>query len=220
MNAIDIISSEIPELSFSDNGVNALNLMEEYKVVHLPIVHDGTFVGLISENEILEMEKPTVAFSAVNQKLLEISTQEGAHIYEILRLMDEFQLSVLPVDGPEGQYEGCITVNNLIHNRAQMQAVGEPGGTVVLEMNTYDYSLSQIAQIVEGNDAKILSVTVSTAPDSQLMEVTLKVNKEDLNPIIQTFNRYDYNIKYYYQKPRYSQDLKRRYEELMKYLNM
>lgn len=220
MNAIDLISSEIPELTFSDNGVNALNLMDEYKVVHLPIIHNGIYLGLISESDILEMEKPTVAFSAVDQTLLEISTTNSAHIYEILRLMDEYQLSLLPVVTEDGHYEGCITVSNLIHNLAQMQAVGEPGGTIVLEMNSNDYSLSEIAQIVEGNDAKILSVIISTSPDSLKMEVTIKVNKEDLNPIIQTFNRYDYSIKYYYQKPRYSEDLKRRYEELMKYLNM
>jgi acetoin utilization protein AcuB len=40
----------------------------------------------------------------------------------------------------------------LAHFRKLLTAVNEPGGIIVLEMNHHEYSLSQIAQIVESNN--------------------------------------------------------------------
>jgi hypothetical protein len=100
-------------------------------------------------------------------------------------------------------------------------AVKEPGGVIVLEINAIDYSLSEIAQIVEGNDAKILSFFIHQEVESNQMHVTLKINVIDLSAIIQTFVRYDYNIKAVYMDESMIQNLyDDRYEQLMKYMNI
>ena len=87
-------------------------------------------------------------------------------------------------------------------------------------MNEHDYTMTQIARIVEENNAKILSSYITSLPDSTQIEVTLKINTTDLDRIIQTFNRYDYIVKASYQKGRLQEDLKKRYDELMNFLNM
>jgi len=120
-----------------------------------------------------------------------------------------------------GGLVGVITVFDLVQKFADLVAVTEPGGVIVLELNSIDYSLSQIAQIVEGNDAKILSFYISQESDSKLMTVTLKINVIDLSAIIQTFVRYDYDIKAVYMDDSIIQNLyDDRLDQLMKFMNI
>ena len=101
-----------------------------------------------------------------------------------------------------------------------MPFVHEPGSIVILEMNTRDYSLSQISQIVEGNDAKILSMHINAHRDSTKIEVTLKINKEELAPILQSFGRYNYTVKATFHQNNLNVDLKKRFEEFIHFLNI
>jgi len=91
---------------------------------------------------------------------------------------------------------------------------------VVLEMNQVDYSLQQIARIVEGNDAKVLNVYGHSLPGSTRMEVTLKINREDISDILQSFDRYEIQVKTTYQGSRFHDDLRGRYDELMRFINL
>jgi hypothetical protein len=99
-------------------------------------------------------------------------------------------------------------------------SITEQGGILVLEVNRHDYSLAQIAQIVEGNDAKILSSFITSLPDSTKLEVTIKINLIELDRIIQTFERYGYTISASFQKSLFEDDTKLRYDALMNYLNL
>ena len=95
------------------------------------------------------------------------------------------------------------------------------GGVIVLELNANDYSLAQIARIVEDNDAKILSSHVTSIPNSFKMEVTLKINQTDLTSIIQSFQRFDYTIKASFQGSNRQEDvLRKNYDHFMLYLNV
>jgi len=215
-----IIAKDIPELSLSDNGVNALNLMEQFGVEHLPVVHEGKFVGLVCADEILSMDNPTQAFHLNQHEFPMFCLASSRHIYDAVKVITQQKLTLLPVIDAQVNYLGSITLLTLLNGIAQIQSVNELGAILVLEMNMHDYSLNQIAQIVEGNDAKILSASMSSVPNSTKIEITLKINKEDLNPILQTFHRYDYTVVDTYMEPKFSEDLKERYEEFMKFLNM
>ncbi len=103
---------------------------------------------------------------------------------------------------------------------AEITNIHEPGSIVVLEMNQVDYSLQQIARIVEGNDGKVLSVYSHTLPGTTRMEVTLKINREDISDILQSFERYEILVKTTYQGSRFHDDLRGRYEELMRFINL
>jgi len=97
-----------------------------------------------------------------------------------------------------------------------------PGGIIVLELNAHDYSMAQIARIVEDNDAKIWCSNVAPATvDTLKMEVTLKINQTDLTSIIRSFQRYDYTIKASYQgHNRHDDVLRSHYDQFMLYLNV
>lgn len=193
--------------------------MEEFKVGHLPVVEGEKYMGLVSEDELEVQGTAESGLLNPGHELMDISVKPSQHILDVLKLAAEHHLSVIPVVFND-RYEGCITLTDLIDHFARTQAVSEPGGVIVLEMNAIDYSLQEISGIVEGNDAKILSATLTSIESSNRVEVTLKINKEDLGGILQTFSRYDYQVKASFQEARPNDDLQNRYDEFMKYMNI
>ncbi len=220
MIAIDLISEQIPPLKHTDTGNVALQWMEEFKVTHLPVMKNENFVGLVSEDAIYDQDDADQTLHELFDHLPRPYVKGSMHIYEVLSRISEEHLSVLPVLDDGEIYLGCIGVNDIMHHIANTGSIKETGGIIVLEINSIDYSLAHIAQIVESENAKILSSFISSSPKSSLIELTLKINQLDLSRIIRSFQRFDYNIKATFQKNNYHDDLKNRYDELMKYLNM
>ena len=220
MLASELITDEIPPLKASDSGTLALDWMDEYKVNHLPIVENNQFLGMVAEADLLGMDNPIDPVSTCANCYILTSVNEYQHIFEVVKRVADFQLSVIPVVNPDNLYIGCITVTKLMHVIADMPVVGNPGGIIVFEMNIRDYSLSEMARLVENDDAKILGAFITSHPDSTKMQVTLKINKPDLSAILQTFERYDYTVTASYDQGERTEDLKSRYDMLMNYLNM
>jgi acetoin utilization protein AcuB len=220
MLAKDLITHDIPPLKTSDTGLKALTWMEEFKVSHLPIVNNQDYLGMISDADVLDMNTPDEAIGSHQLSLLRPYVVESEHIYEVIKIVHKLNLSVVPVLGKEGVFVGTISLQALVKAFAEMTAVTEPGGVIILEMNYNDYSLSEIAQIVEGNDAKILSCSVTSAKDSSKMELTLKINKTDLSAVLQTFYRYNYEVKASFHQSDFNDEMQDRYDSFMNFLNI
>lgn len=219
MRAIDLITEEIPPLKHTDTAQKALNWMEEFKVSHLPVLKKGNFVGVISESDILDKMEMDKTLDELFQHLPRPYALDSDHIYQVLAKIAEDKLSLIPILDHNEKYLGCTSVHHLLTLIANTGSIKESGGIIVLEMARNDYSMSQIAQIVESNDARILSSYIMSTPDSTNVEVTLKINQIELDRIIRTFERYGYNVKASFQKSDMEDDMKFRYEALMNYLN-
>ena len=220
MLAGDLITDEIPPLKITDTVEMALDWMEQFKVSHLPVVKNRELIGLVAETDLIDYEHPDEQINASKVHLLRPVIHFYQHAYDILRLMSSMNLTLIPVIDEKELYKGCITIRGLIQNMGSMTAVQSPGGVIVLELNQNDYSITQIGGIIESNDAKILSLHVSSHPDSTKMEVTIKVNREDLSRILQTFNRYNYSVKAIFQSGIFNRDFDDRLKEFMHYLNI
>jgi CBS domain-containing protein len=221
MIAKHLISEVVPPLRLTDTGQKALNWMEVFRISHLPIVDGKRLVALVSDKIIYDLNIIDEPLGDHTNHMVSPYIREDQHIYEVFSLISVLKLSALPVLNLYHDYIGLITVFDLVQKFSDLVAVKEPGGIIVLEINSIDYSLPQIAQIVEGNDAKILSFYVHQLPDSRLMNVTLKTNVVDLSSIIQTFVRYDYNIKAVYMDESNVKTLyDDRFDQLMKFMNM
>jgi acetoin utilization protein AcuB len=220
MLAKDLITDEIPPLKTSDTGLMAINWMDEFKVSQLPIVQKLEYLGLISDTDILDMNITDEELGKNKLSLIRPFVFENQHIYEVIKMISNMKLSVLPVLNEHQHYTGLIPASSLIHQFSKLAATTEPGGIIVLELNLHDYSMTQIAQIVEGNDGKILSSYMSSLPDSTKIEITLKINKEDLSPILQTFYRYNYTVKASFHQSEFSDDMKNRFDSFMNYINI
>jgi acetoin utilization protein AcuB len=221
MIAKEMISEIIPALKTSDTGITALNWMDVFKVMHLPIVNDKEFLGLISEVDIYDMNMPEEPLGNHQLSLLRPYVLENQHVYEIMEVASRLKLSIVPVLDSRKNYLGVITIMELLHYFAELSALKTPGAIIAIELNRNDYSMAQISQIVEGNDAKILSSYITSHPDSTKLELTLKLNVTELTSIIQTFNRYNYKISGSYMKHDDEEELlDERYDLLMRYLNI
>jgi CBS domain-containing protein len=220
MTAKELISDIIPSLKPSDHGLMALGWMEEFKVSHLPIVRKGEYLGLISDSDIIDLNEPEEPISNSISSLPRPFVLETQHIYEVVKVISEQKLTVIAVLDAENEYVGLISLADLVKHFTAMAAISDPGGIIILEMNQNDYSLSQIAQIVESNDTRILSCYVSSPTESTKMQVTLKLNRSDISGVLQTFERYNYKIISFVQEPTHYEDVKDRYDEFMRFLNV
>ena len=221
MLAKDLVSEVVPALKTSDTGLRALSWMEIFRISHLPIVNNKEFLGLISDTDIYDLNMANEPIGNHHLSLFSPFVTSDQHIYEIIELVSRLKLTVVPVLNKKKDYLGLITLNDLVQYVADLFALKEPGGIIVLELHQNDYSLNQISQIVEGNNAKILSMYLTSPSDSMKMELTLKINRNDLTSIIHTFERYDYTIKASYMEDEDMDSFySNRYESFMKYLNI
>ncbi len=220
MIAKDLISSDVLPLKTSDTGLIAMHWFDEFRVSHLPVVSDSQLLGLVSEDDIFaagSFEEPIWNFQL---QLQSVSILQSRHIYEAMKLFADYKLTTLPVVDEKGTYLGVITLAGLVRKMADTAAVSNPGGILVLELNANNFSMVEISRIVEDNDAKILSFYITSPSDSTSLELTMKLNRIDIQPIIQSFVRHDYTINASFFESDYFDNLRERYDLLMTYLNV
>jgi acetoin utilization protein AcuB len=220
MLAKDLITDDIPSLKPTDTGLMVINWMDEFKVSHLPIVNKNEYLGLISDTDILDLNITDKELGQSKLTLFRPFVFQNQHIYEVIKLVSSMKLTVLPVLDENQNYIGLIPTTALLYQFATLAATREPGGIIVLEMNIHDYSLTQIAQIIEGNDGKVLSLYLNPHADSTKIEVTIKTNKEDLRGTLQTFYRYNYTVKASFYQNEFSDDMKNRFDSFMNFINI
>lgn len=195
--------------------------MDVYRVSHIPVVDNSEYLGLVSDKLIYDLNILEVPIETQIDKLNTSHAHKEQHIFEIAILMYKLKLSVLPVLDADHFYLGAITLYDLARRFAKLFALKEIGGVIILAMNEINYSLAEISQIVESNGVKILSSFTDKKHGTNEMDVILKLNKEDLSPLIQAFMRYDYNVKAVYLDQSELKDLYQdRFDLFMKYMNI
>jgi len=223
MNVVELINDFVPTLHKSDRVSTALTWMDEFKVRQLPVVdhQNHSYLGLVSENELMNVDDDEKTLSRVFKNLPRPCIIENEHFFNALNFMTSLNLTVLPVVDDDQKYLGLITYENLLKQLAETLSVSNPGGIIILNIDQNDFSLAEIVRIVESNDTKILSTSVKTIPNSAHMIVTLKLNRINIEPVIQTFNRFQYDIRAYYGENEKDENLIReRYDSLMTWLNI
>ncbi|MCX6266463.1 MAG: CBS domain-containing protein [Bacteroidetes bacterium] len=221
MIAKQLVTSHVFPLKITDTGEFAVTQMEESRLSHLPVVDGATLIGVISDKEILAVDEPTLEIGKYKTALTKVSVTDEQHVYEVLKLFSSSNLTVLPVVNDKNIYLGSILLSTVVHALTEMIGVRNPGGVIVLEINDKDYNLSEIVQIVESNEVKILSCLVSSVADSTKLEVTIKVNRMEIGPLLQAFSRFNYHVTESWSKEdSYNEGLQDRFDALMNYLSI
>lgn len=219
MIAENLISDTIIPLRTSDTGEEALGLMNDFFVRHLPIVNQDQLLGLLSDVDILDNDAEE-AVGSYRLSLTHPFVRSNDHLYDVMRLVAEHHLTVIPVVGEKDKYLGLISTEDLLRHFAELGAFREPGGIIILEMTRQDYSLSQIARVAESEGAVILSSFVQTFHDSPRINVTIKVNRQNISGLLATYERFDYEVKASFNELEFFDTLQERYDSLMSYLNV
>ena len=214
----DLISNSIPYLNKDDTVFHALQLMNDYHVAHLPVVENEHYLGIISEEQLLQSnEENTIKELPVTDGTTSVEAND--HFLKAIQMAVTNKLSIVPVV-EEKQLEGIVTYNDLLKNASEFMSLSQPGGLIVLELESRNYSFTEINRIVESNDAQITQLNTFTDPETGIMQVTIRVSKLEVSDIISTFQRYEYNVKYYFGEELYENELRTNYDNLMNYLKI
>jgi len=220
MTAKSLIAYDIPAVSVDQTGRDAFHMLNDNHVRHLPVVDGRLLVGIISEEDIFnhKLYEPIREYDF--SMLRRYAVKENEHIFEIMRVMADNRLTVIPIVDDEGNYLGLVSQNDLLRYFASSASFTESGAVLVLEMNRRNYSMSTIARIIEEEDVKILNSFVTTGTDPDTIELTLKLNRHDLGRAIASLERHEYDVKETFGELEYADNLKDRYESFMNYLNV
>lgn len=219
MLAKDFIMKEIPVLKSFDTGEYALSLMDDFKLRHLPVLSENIYQCLVSDKDLLSMNDLT---SPIGSPILfSPSVQENTSVYEALALMARYQLSVLPIVNVEGEYVGCLTSDKMVEVLSDLCHAEVTGSVFVLEMLPQDYSLTEIARLVESNHAQVLSLLSHIDKKTGRFYVLIKINLEDASPVVRSFERFNYKVLYSFMEKGMIDDLlQQRMMELVHYMNV
>lgn len=214
----NLISHSIPYLHKQDKVYQALQLMNDYHVMHLPIVEEEKYLGIISEEQLLhsdddnELEQLHISNGGT-------TVQATDHFLKAVQVAVQNKLSIVPVL-EDNNMVGIVTYNDLLRNTSDFMSLNEPGALIVLEMESKNYSFTEINRIIESNDAQLTQLNTFTDPETGIIQLTIRVNKMEVSDIISTFQRYEYNVKYYFGEELYENELRTNYDNLMHYLEI
>jgi acetoin utilization protein AcuB len=220
MFAGKLIKDSIPPLKPTDTCQRALMWMDEFHVNHLPVINGKGYLGLIKQSDLVEANSPESLLQTLQTPLNRVFIFGNQHVYDVIKFAAIHKCDVIPVLTEQQEYEGLITIQELVEYFAASKSVYMPGGIIVLELRLSDYSMSQISQLIESDGAHILSTSVSATIDPQLIELTIKIDKIDLSRILPALYRYNYNVVASYYQSEFGDDFKNRYESLMNYLSI
>lgn len=216
----ELQSQSLPYLRPGDKVYQALQLMNDNHITHLPVVDGEKYVGLVSEDDLLQVNNDNDELGALTQIVNDISVKNSEHFLKAVQLASDNGLSVVPVVDNNGNIVGAIAYNDLLKHASEFMSLNVPGGLIVLEMESNQYSFNEISKLVETNDAQITQLNTSIDPETGLMQVTIRINKSEISDIVATFQRYEYNIKYYFGEEIYVNELRNNYDNLMNYLKI
>ncbi len=221
MIAEELINDMVPALTMKDVAEKAILWMGELRTNFLPVIENSQFKGFISEEIIFEtndLEKPISRIKLIGDNCY---LNKNQHFYDVIKLFKDFNIDMVAIIDNDEIYLGVVTIDDIMNAFSQTTAIQSPGGIIVLAINQIDYSLSEVARLVEENNAKILSSYIKNDPiESEKILLTLKINTLEISRIIATLERFGYNIIAQFKESPDKIDQKDRLDLLMKYLNI
>lgn len=216
----DLINNNIPRLQLEDSIGKALQLMNDFRISHLPVVSEEKFLGLIAEDDLLDAEDERSAIELLQSSFTRASVSGQVHFLNAVSCSIQFDITVIPVVNNEDDYAGVITIPDLLKTLGNFSGANEIGGIIVLEMERPHFSISEISRIVESNDCTVLHLNTTMDPLTGMLTVTLHINKRELAAVVATFGRYEYNVVHYFGNENFESEISSNYKNLMNYLDI
>ena len=216
----ELQSQTLPSLHLQDKVYQALQLMNDNHVTHLPIIDGDKYIGIISEDDLLQAENDNAELNTLQQSFAATAVKEDEHFLKAVQLAAENGISIVPIVTDENELVGTVAYTDLLRHASEFMSLNEPGGLIVLEMESNQYSFNEISKIIESNDAQITQLNTSNDSESGMMQVTIRINKAEVSDIVASFQRYDYNVKFFFGEELYANELRTNYDNLMNYLKI
>lgn len=214
-----LLNTSFPALNITDKAVFALQLMDDYDVLHLPVLSEEKFVGLVAKDDLIDAAESETHLSSP-ELLQKLFVKNEEHFLTALKLISHHDLSLLPVVNDQMELTGVVLAKELIKAVSLFLGIEERGAVIVLETDKRNFSFGELSRLVETNDSYITQLNTYTEAGTGLVIVTIRINKSEVSDIVATFQRYDYVVRYYFGEEEYANELKENYQHLISYLNM
>jgi len=212
-----LITNHYPSVEPDDKIFAALQLIDDFDILHIAVVDHNKFLGIINKDDLLDADE-NAAVKVVMGGMLQKALKPSEHFLSALRFASENNLSMVPVINDDQEWVGAITMMELLKAAAQFTGAEEPGAVIVLEMERKSYSFGEISRLIETNDAYITQFNSTFENETGLLIVTIKINRLEVSDIISTFQRYEYSVRYFIGEEQYENELRFNYDHLMSYL--
>lgn len=220
MLTVDIINQNIPRLQLQDSVGKARQLINDFKVTHLPVISEEKYLGLISEEDLLDAEDDKAPIELLQQNFSPVFVPDDVHFLNAVNKSIQADSNIIPVVNRGGLFMGVITASDLLKTMGNFAGADEIGGLIVLEMERTHFAISEISRIVESNDCTILHLNTTTNPVNGLLTVTIHLNKKEIATVVATFERYDYDVVYFFGLEHFENEIESNYRNLMNYLDI
>ena len=218
MNTLDYIINDIKPFEISSNISEVQTAFNQLTYSHVPVSKDGHYMGCISETDAHCFEGEKI-ISDYQYALEVFHVTKQTNWLDILEAFALNACNIMPVLGENNAYLGYYELGDIMDFFNNTPFLNEAGGIVVVEKGSSDYSFSEICQIVETNDGKILGTFISKI-ENDMTQVTIKIGHTGMNAMVQTFRRYGYKIVSEHPEDKMLEDLKERSDYLDRYLNI
>lgn len=216
----NLINKNIPRLQLQDRISKALQLTNDFRLSHLPVVSDGKFLGLMSEEDLMDAEDEKKPIEILQSCLINSAVPGHVHFLNAVNIIIQTDANIVAVVNVENDFIGVITSRDLLNMLGNFSGANEIGGLIVLEMERSQFAISEISRIVESNDSTILHLNTTADEVSGLLTVTLHTNKREVAAIIASFERYDYHVVYYLGNELFENEIDTNFRHLMSYLDV
>ena len=219
MQTTDYISKDIKPLLSSDKISKAKGLFNQLTFTHLPVIEKGLYLGSIAENDLQGIVENDQSLSESSFLFQSFFAFDNTNWFELLKLFALNDTNIIPVITKKQKYLGYYELTDILHIFNSTPFLNQSGAMLVVSKGVSEYSFSEISQIIESNNAKLLGAFISNSDDENI-EITIKISDHDLNNTIQTFRRYNYTILTGFHVDEYLNTLKERSDSLQKYLDI
>ena len=220
MLTAELINTSIPRLQLQDTVSKALRLINDFRVTHLPVVSADKYLGMISENDLLDIDDLKATMELLQEDFLRASIKENVHFLTAVNFSNQFETTIVPIANVSNDFIGVITLPDLLKTLGNFSGATEIGGIIVMEMERVKFSISEISRIVESNEATLLHLNTTTNPETGLLTVTLHLNKKEISAILASFERYEYDVIYDFSEEKFEDNIDINYKHLMNYLDI
>ena len=220
MLTAELINTSIPRLQLQDTVSKALRLINDFRVTHLPVVSADKYLGMISENDLLDKDDLKATMELLQEDFLRSSIKENVHFLTAVNFSNQFETTIVPIANVSNDFIGVITLPDLLKTLGNFSGATEIGGIIVMEMERVKFSISEISRIVESNEATLLHLNTTTNPETGLLTVTLHLNKKEISAILASFERYEYDVIYDFSEEKFEDNIDINYKHLMNYLDI
>ena len=214
-----LLESTMITVDLHDTVSHAMEMMDEARIEHVPVLDGLQYLGMVPFDE-LEDAEPTAEVISLQHRFIKPLVRTGDHFLQALRVRAKFYIDQVPVVNEQNEWEGVIGMAKMLDQISLLSGVSESGSMIVLEVARHDYAPGEINRLVESNDAMIMQLNSIQDQHTGMVQVVLRINKEEVSDVVATFQRHEYNVLYYYGDESYDNALQKNLDHLMNYLNL